>query len=151
METLSSRSLSWKRISGPFLDFHVIVSSFLQQKFLKKELRCFRGERRPDLFENRVVQCIRGGPRVRASIDRHHFRVSVSNDSITFAIPLKWNGLNTLKAERWENVQGSLVLSFFESLSISLSVSVSLYLFRKSTSYQLIILRIIICILPAGW
>ena len=128
METLSSRSLSWKRISGPFLDFHVIVSSFLQQKFLKKELRCFRGERRPDLFENRVVQCIRGGPRVRASIDRHHFRVSVSNDSITFAIPLKWNGLNTLKAERWENVQGSLVLSFFESLSISLSLSLCLCL-----------------------
>lgn len=38
-------------------------------------------------------------------------------------------------------------LLFRESLHLSLS----LYLFRKSTSYQLIILRIIMCILPAGW
>lgn len=34
---------------------------------------------------------------------------------------------------------------------VSPSLSLSLYLFCKSTSYQLIILRIIMCILPAGW
>lgn len=82
---------------------------------------------------------------MQASIDRHHFRVSVSNDSILFAFHL--NGsveyVKTDRAREGEREGGSCpsgsdLLFFVGFCSAN----------RPSAAIQLIILYIITCILP---